>query len=859
MGASGAGPAAARRAVIHRQWVMACLQLRRHDWDAAEATLRELEDDPSRSALAHGMLAFALEMQGKTDEALRYYRVAIESGDTTDTLLYHHGSVAYRSGHYDESVASWSELLRRHPDNSALTTSIAYAHYEKGRRLIRDEDFEAAIEQLEACEESLTAIALNDAIAELHLHAAAHGADQERAWRHVIAASARRPDDPRVLHRLALREYAVGAHGRAARLWTRAKREIPDDVRIRHGLAVCRIKAGEPEEAARELTELYELEPGERIALASAASHIHAGRWDEAHTLLLSHADDPRVNSLLPESEYRSGHPVDENSGLWHAAHRWRTKGVERGEDAHEIVRRASDDPSDRIRRELALLLRRAALAEADDDWSRAAELFELSDQLTEVRTGFARFHAVVLALGHRTAAAVRTLDAATRREPADHRLSHTLALILLEALRAESDVPPNVTWERCVAAWGAILHDEEFWKYRLSEAEGRYGEPVPPALLSSLPGELQRHLESLLPPEEQDGRQTATALSLLQRETQAAQALAAAGGLPIAHDTGQRPSLVCGPLRLVELGMPDRLATLLTDNDDADRHRLSLLFSQLGFAQSRLAAGTVREAISAALDLRCPSCQNQKPQQPDAIRRPTLCADECQEFGALNPAYAALQDGPARLSTDARALVMDGWLRLGRDALTAAEPDVRRGVDHLRTAIVLSMELGRYRETQQAVVAMALGRAEGLRRSRRLDDAVAVLETAHAMIGANHREPLEGRLSAALTDRAVAAVSPSAERLDSPARDLRRAVRLNPYLLRARVSLGAVLRMAAHRSRFAGSVQGARRSLREAETGLAEALALWPDEPALTGLRDRVADDLAYLADLVGDADDGR
>ncbi|MFI0409331.1 tetratricopeptide repeat protein [Actinomadura sp. 3N508] len=851
-------------------WVMACIALRKGAWGSAETALCELvDDDPSRSALAHGMLAFALEMQGKSAEALRYYRVAVEGGQAGDAVFYHHGLVAYRLGRYDESVASWSVLLQRHPGHSELNELVAYARYAAGRVLIERENYEAAIQQLAACEKSPAVAVPKEALAELHLHAAAqllsgHDPDKDqRAWRHVVEASKRRPGDPRVLYRLALREYAVGAHSRADQLLARAAQGRPDDPRIRYAQAVCRVRLGEQDDAARELTALHEKEGGERVALALAASHIRAGRWDAARTLLLTCPQDPRAEALLAECDYRSGQPAGEEAGPWSAACQVREGRVEA---ASEVIRRADADPSGRLQRELALLLRRAALAAAEnaetDGLSRAADLLEQSQRLAAVPTGFAHLHAIVLALDGRFPAAVRMLDAACERDPADHRQAHTLALILLTALRAEA-VPPKPGWQRCVAAWGAVLHDEAFWAYRRAEAERRYGEPVPQALVASLPIELQRHLEGLLPAAAHD-RHRITVLSLLQREAEAAQALADTGGLPIRHDDGRRATLVCGPLRLVELGRTELFGSFLDAQTDAPP-RLTRLFSQLGFAETRLAAGTVREALDAALDLRCPSCRGHAPDAsgPDAARRPRLCGPDCSTFGALNPAYAAAParpagpGGPGGLARDAHALVMDIWLLLGRNALSAAKPDLRWVHECLGAAIVLSLETDRYWDTQQAIVTMVRERAEGMRDNDRLDEAVALLEMVHTKTGANHREPLAGLLSAVLTDRAIIAVNGNAERLDGPADDLRRAVRLNPYRLNAQVSLGAVLRMLAHRKRFAGSAQGARRCLREAETCLAAALALWPGEQTLEDLRKGVQDDLAYLADLLGPGDD--
>src|SRR2546423_7706110 len=86
---------------------------------------------------------------------------------------------------------------------------------------------------------------------------------------------------------------------------------------------------------------------------------------------------------------------------------------------------------------------------------------------------------------------------------------------------------PGAAGWpRRCIAAWAAILHDQEFWQGWAARRAHRYGTPVPEAYLSSLRGRVRTHLQHALGPV--DGTEI-----LLHREVDAAQALAECGGVP--------------------------------------------------------------------------------------------------------------------------------------------------------------------------------------------------------------------------------------------------------------------------------------------------------------------------------------
>src|SRR5256714_10959820 len=114
---------------------------------------------------------------------------------------------------------------------------------------------------------------------------------------------------------------------------------------------------------------------------------------------------------------------------------------------------------------------------------------------------------------------------------------------MLLHTVSGPGSDPPRAAalHRQCIAAWAAILHDQEFWQGWAARRAHRYGTPVPEAYLSSLRGRVRTHLQHALGPV--DGTEI-----LLHREVDAAQALAGCGGVP--GRPGARGGPGCGAPR---------------------------------------------------------------------------------------------------------------------------------------------------------------------------------------------------------------------------------------------------------------------------------------------------------------------
>ncbi|MFF1376240.1 hypothetical protein [Streptomyces sp. NPDC058308] len=449
----------------------------------------------------------------------------------------------------------------------------------------------------------------------------------------------------------------------------------------------------------------------------------------------------------------------------------------------------------------------------------------------------FAPLYAVALLRSGRRAVAVSLLGDAVRHDPSDHRVTHTLALALLNSPAEQR----GSGWERCVAAWAALLHDARFWGRVLGSAARRYDVAVEPALAPALRAGLREVLERRMPGDDDAGTRVAPG-PLLQREADAAKLLAAVGGFPSAGGGGA--PLVCGPLRVAELGRTAEFGAFAAVQDAASSYpSLTYAFSELGFAQILLGQDKAADALAALSELRCSDCRARGGPGTGAV-----CEPGCARFDELNPGYAGLPDKHRRLALDARGLALEARLSMGRNEMTAVRPDYRAAGAYWRRALVHSRELDRYRETQAAIVDMALGAARAAHREGRLSLAVATLDATRSVIGANERGRLEGQLARVLADRGISVANDKETPLDQPAADLRRSVAFNPHLLRTQVSLGIVLRGLAAARWSSGSLSGARATLREAIDQLTAALAHFPDDPDLEEQREAAVADLDHV-----------
>ncbi|MGH3717769.1 MAG: tetratricopeptide repeat protein [Pseudonocardiaceae bacterium] len=847
---------AARHGVLDENaWlVMASLQVRAGQWSQALTSLGRVQS-PSWAPVVAALRAFAWEQQGDEPAALAEYQRACVGADAQDGVLLRHGLLALRLGRFEDSVRSCTELSRRYPQRAQLRRLVAQAHYAWAGELVARREFDSAIACLQRHESWEPPGSLDAVFLELHLHAAAAAADRAEqgglrsARRHLMAARARRDDDRRVRHYSALLEFLAGAHHSSAQEWARLSQSRPGDTRSRHALAICAIQLGDLDQAERDLVTLSgaATDPvARRAARSLAALQVRRGRWQRAAELLESMTgDDHWRDAVLPECVYRSGRAPEQtsaHSGLWHAARQARAGCP----DAALELLRQTDGGGRRARRELGLVLRKTALAQAQvQRWKSGAALLATSRELIGERSGFALLDAVVCVLGGRRGAAIQILAEESRTEPADHRITHALAVVLLHGVSAD-EVPATTgaSWRDCIAVWVAILHDTTFWERWRRGAQRRYRTPVAASDVERSRDGLRNLLRERLSSD--TGHSSEYGL-LFQREVDAARVLDQLGGFPV-PGTAARP-LVCGPLRIAQLGLHTAFGAFAKRTADDDVLRC---FSRLGIAHCHLREGRPKHALAALADLRCPHCAAAGTADCEtggtASPGPAVCVSDCVWFDADNPAYAALDDNRHQLTRDASALAVEALLRLGQDEITVGDTNLARASVHWQEAISRGAELDERHEVQRRVVDVALGRAETLNRRRDVDGAIAVLVLAREVTDASAWSRVDGQLARLLTDRGITTANADPNRLAESADDLRRAVNLNRHSLRARVTLARVLRGLARQWSGRGDRTAATMLLREAIAHCATGLILTPGHDELSEQRGKASAQLAAL-----------
>ncbi len=232
----------ARQPRDHEVIALAALHLRRRHWASAEAVLAEVP--PERRP--HAMLADALARQEKHESAMAAYDQAIEAGDRSPAVLFHHGLVAYRLGRYEQSVRSWTELCQRHPMGRSYQGLVVRAEYAAAYQLVDAGEYEAALPKLAAGLTAQPPGAVDAALARLRRYAAAAAADTgDEAGRARARALLGDADDPWARDFLILLDRLDGRPRAAEQAWVRINARRPADARTLYALGLCSAARGD--------------------------------------------------------------------------------------------------------------------------------------------------------------------------------------------------------------------------------------------------------------------------------------------------------------------------------------------------------------------------------------------------------------------------------------------------------------------------------------------------------------------------------------------------------------------------------------------------------------------------------------
>ncbi|GAA2786150.1 hypothetical protein [Saccharopolyspora taberi] len=580
----------------------------------------------------------------------------------------------------------------------------------------------------------------------------------------------------------------------------------------------------------------------DRARLLVATLLLSRGRWEQAESFAAEAAEDPVAAAVLGTAQDRQGRDEDALAAyeramaggvrddailLRHGVISYGLGRLEAGAESWSELHDRYPQHSG-FRRASAPAPRVAAFAAAEQgEWERAASLLHRGDGEPEL------IDALVCGLGGYRSDGLERLGRLVRNDPTDHRIGHVHAAMLLHALSAE-DAPEGASWEACIGAWMSLLHNENFTSGWRRDAERRYGRELDADTVTSLHANLRELIEKQLV-EHGTGRD----VLLLSREDEAARVLGELGGLPLPGAGGAR--LVCGPLRIAELGLERHFGEFVARLGDSDERLADLLrhFSLLGIAGAQLAAGRPAEAAELAMDLRCPSCRKRTP--------PGACEPGCPEFDRHNPAFAARADKHAALAEAGASLAVQALFEAARTEITKPGMNAAEAARCWREADRVAREFGRSDAVRRLVADTALGRAEACARKENWTDAVAVLDAALDVVGtgdADLRDRLTTRLAAMLTTRGVETFNKDQNAARAAHDDLRRAVELSPHLLRSRLNLGLILRARAYDELRERDVRQALHLLNEAIQQFELGLAGRPGHERLRAERDRTREE---------------
>ena len=193
-----------------------------------------------QDAVVH--IAFILQEQGKTDEALQQLESAIQGNPANPELHYYLGTIYEEAGRYDEALAALTQATQKAPDNANFLFRLGIV-YDKQK------DKEGSIETMRRV------IALDpthaNALNYLGYTYAEMGQNLDEAEQLVIEALKHKPEDGYITDSLGWVYYQKGDYPRALDYLKKAHALVPDDPTIMEHLGDAYLKLGDKANALK--------------------------------------------------------------------------------------------------------------------------------------------------------------------------------------------------------------------------------------------------------------------------------------------------------------------------------------------------------------------------------------------------------------------------------------------------------------------------------------------------------------------------------------------------------------------------------------------------------------------------------
>jgi tetratricopeptide (TPR) repeat protein len=335
-------------------------------------------------------------------------------------------------------------------------------------------------------------------------------------------------------------------------------------------------------------------------------------------------------------------------------------------------------------------------------------------------------------------AAIAQELRCQQRAHPTKDHISHDIGLLWFWIATTSLDrAERRVAWCHVIANWTPLLESDTYWQTFAQQRQFVYGGPVAPdRWRDARQAVLQRVHDQLLEYDGKEHAQAPTLSILFEIEMRAYRALASFGGLSLGEVT-----FACGPLLAHNLGLIPDVALKARELYGLDPNRPALAelltyFSELAPA-ALLVNDAPEEALIALTTATCAICN--QPLVPTAPLRtaitPRVCGRMCAAFAERNPAYALIPNSDQLLRRAALLLTAEAIASLAEIALHEPTPDFARISAHWRDMLDAATAADQPDDQRGRVAELALRRSDALQYAEQPDTAIAMLETAYALV----------------------------------------------------------------------------------------------------------------------------
>jgi len=240
--------------------------------------------------VAHNNLGHALDMEGKSEEAIMHYHKALKIWPGYAQAHNNLGHVLQKYGKYDESIAHYNEALRLNPEYALALNNLGTALVAKGKNKAAIPHFSKALDMSPNDEKAHNN--LGNALSNL-------GMNKEAIF-HYSEALRIKPDYALAYNNLGVVLTRLGILKEALRCFVAALRINPDDAGVHNNLGAVLDRQGEHQKAFKHYKEALRLKPD--YAQAHNNLGIELTRQGHHREAILHFTEALRLNPNDPQT-----------------------------------------------------------------------------------------------------------------------------------------------------------------------------------------------------------------------------------------------------------------------------------------------------------------------------------------------------------------------------------------------------------------------------------------------------------------------------------------------------------------------------------------------------------------------------